>query len=237
MAVSVVQTKVTASTTPFVTDGIEALTFDATTTVGNYILVGIAVTQSNRTISSVVDNGSGGSNTYALVSDGSVNANHEIAATAEFWIYGAPVERAATVVTVTISSAIGSPSQMWIAEISGQHASSPIEDVAIALTSPDGTTHTTGNVTTASAGSLLVVMGYGTGGTYTHDADFTSIETSAQGLSGYDQVDAGTFNCVYTSAANEAQVNALVAIAPAAGGGGGATLIFSTTRRMLMGLS
>jgi hypothetical protein len=233
---SVVQTKVTVNANAFSGDATEALTFDAPATVGNYIVAAFWVTASSRDISTVTDNGSGGTNTYAILSQGGVDANR-INGTeqVEVWIVGALVERVASIVTVVLNGAVGSPGRMAIWEVTGQHAT-PVEDVA---TQDNGGTgdqsHDTGPVVTAAAASLLFAVLAGGSGTYTNPGGWTELDNQANGLIAYRSVDAASTTWIPTSAANEQTVSAVVAIQPAAGGGGSSPHRRPSTRR-LMGL-
>jgi hypothetical protein len=215
MATTFVQLKVTTNANAFETDATEALTFDSNATVGNFVVVGIGLTATNRTISSVTDSGG---NTYALLSEGGVNATVDSGGSAtEVWLYGAPVTSAANIVTVVINSALATPARMWILEVSGQHATTPIEDVAVTTTT-SATSHPSGSVTTAAAGNIVIGMLFGTNGTYTNQATWTQIDNSANGISAYKAVDAATTTWTPTTGGSESTAIVTIAIQPAAAG-------------------
>lgn len=207
-------------TNPFITDGIADVTFASPTTPGNYLIVWFYVETGSRTVSSVT---LGGGGTFTLCSDGGTNATIETVDPFEMWAYCGVIESADTLVQVTLSSAVGASNQKAIAvEISGQHATTPIEDIAIATNNGVGN-HDTGNVTTANAGSLLLGFIMGTPGVYTIDTDFTALTgiSDTTGTAGYDEVDAVTASFTATTAGTETTGQVIIAIAPAAGGGGG----------------
>ena len=214
--VSVTQVKVDASATPFVTDGIDDLAFDASVAAGSFVCAIVSVTASSRDFTSATDDGG---NTYTLASQGGVDATSSIAAVSEVWIYCAPISTTMQTVTVTLSNSVASPALYALIEMDGQHGTTPIEDVAIATT--NGTTHSSGDLVTAAAGSALIGIIYGTTGNYDQDADFTAVAEDAQGLIGYDLVGAATSTMEVTSAATEDAVRAVIAVQPAAAAGGG----------------
>jgi hypothetical protein len=217
-AVAVVQSKTVALGTLFSGDGIAELSFDSTTTVGNRILVIVGTAQSSRDITSIVDNGAGGVNTYSEVAGSDLTTGEP----GRTWTYISIATAAtATQVTVTLTSATAAESMITLLEISGSHASSPVEDISTASTAAT-TTHTISAVDVANAGSLLVGHMWMEGtGSYTIDSDFTQVHNNARGLSGWDQVDAGSFTMVNTSAGNETGQNVLIAIQPAAAASSG----------------
>jgi hypothetical protein len=210
-AATVTQFKTDASSTPWSGDGVDDLAFDASVGAGSLVCPIISLSASTRTISSVTDNGG---NTYALASQGGTDATTEIGGVSEVWIYCSVTTTTMQTVTVTLNSSLGSPAAFSIVEIDGQHAT-PVEDVALATTTTV-LTHTSGSVTTASAGSALIGAMYGSTGSYTIDADFTTLFNDTQGLGGYDEVGAGSFTMVNTSVSAESQAIVLIAIAPAA---------------------
>jgi hypothetical protein len=225
--VAVVQSNCVASN-PFVTDGIADLTLAGNATIGNYLIVAFSVPASSRTVSSVAQGATG----LTLMTDGVQAATQEASGAEEQWAYSVVVASASTAVTVTLSSAVATGGQVCAIELSGQHATTPIEDVAVAQNS--GTSHDTGNVTTANAGSLLFGYINGSSGDYNEDADFTTL-TSAETtnhISGYDLVGAVTASYTPTTAGTEQTLQMVIAIAPAGGGGGGG----STQKRRMMGL-
>lgn len=207
----------------FATDGIAELSFGVAATVGNRAYVFFGVGASSRTVTSVTDDGG---NTYALVTDGGQTATVEAAGTYECWCYAANVGTAATQVTIEISSAYaGADASIVIVEASGQDVASPDEDVAVGSTSA-ATSHTVGNVTLAAADGMLLSYMYGTTGTYTLDADFTSIVNSSQHIAGYDQLAAsGTYDCTNTSPGSESLLMLLIAVKASTGGGGGGEVL------------
>jgi hypothetical protein len=210
-AVAVVQSKTATSATPFDTDGIDALTFDSGAPVGSLIVVGFAVPTAARTVTTVSD----GTNNLVLCSQGGTNATASEAALSEVWLYCGIATATVNTVTVTLSGAVASNSLFFIAEFSGHDANSwPIEDAVVANTA-SGTTHSSGNLVTASAGSALVGIAFGTTGSYTNDADFTALDVDATlGVSGYDLVGAATSTYAVTTAAGETTSMAAIAITP-----------------------
>lgn len=224
--VAVVQYKTTANTQAFVTDGIEAVTFDAACTsgAGKFVVASITVGgATSRTISSVVDDS--GTNTYALLSQGGTDATSQEGSfgNGEVWIYGAPLDATATTVTVTISSAIASTSRVTIYCLSGVHATTPTEDVAVASDSAT-TSHAVGGVTTAAAGNILIGVMVGSSGDYTDNAGWTTTDDISSGteaaVASYIAVGAATTSWTVTTGGNESTASALVAIQPAAAAGG-----------------
>lgn len=220
-AVALVQQSTCDITDPFVTDGVGDTSFGSNTTIGNLILVWFSVDTGTRTVSSVT---LGGGGTYTLASQGGTDATIQTADPVELWVYAGVAESASTLVQVTLSSAVGVSGKVCAAEFSGQHATfaSAIEDVAVATNSGIGN-HDTGNVTTASAGSMLFGFLAGGSGAYTIDTDFTAFTgiADAFGTAGYDEVGAVTASFNTTSAGSETTGQIIIAIAPAAGGGGG----------------
>src|SRR5262245_3471390 len=76
--------------TPWSSDGIAPVTAGSPFTVGNLVCNGFSVATTARTVSSIVDDGAGGSNTYFLVRAETSGAIHD------GWIYCAFVERVAS---------------------------------------------------------------------------------------------------------------------------------------------
>lgn len=220
-AVTVVsgQTKVASTANPFNTDGVDTLTFDSATTPGNQIIVGVALPTDARSINLAMGGVSDGSNTYDECNQGGQDATIGISGAAEVWLFCAPVTGAITAITVTLSSAVAANALFFIMEVTGQH-STPIEDVAVATTSAQ-MTHSSGNLVTANAGSLLVGIALGSAGTYTQAVGWTNLDTDATlgAMSGYLAVDAATTVYNPTSAQNENAAIAAIAIAPAAAAG------------------
>lgn len=214
--VTFVQMKVSTAANAFETDGIETLTFDSPASAGTIVLVGVSLTASNRTITSITDDGG---NSYAVCSQGGTDANREDAGQSEVWIYCGVLASPASAVTTTISSALATPGRMFSINFSGQNVT-PVEDVAIALSSAT-TSHPVGPVVTAAAGAMLVGIGYGTSGPYTNNAGWTQIDSTTFGISAYEDVGAASTSYTVTSAGNESLAMALVALAPSGGGGGG----------------
>jgi len=217
---SVVQFKESTDGNIFATDGIEAVVFDSTVPAGSFVTVAINVPSTTRSISSVVDNGG---NTYALLTQGGTNATIDSGTTAsEVWIYGAQITSSMTTVTVTVSSAIAAPSKIVLWEVTGQHATTPVEDVAVGVTTT-GTSHAVGPVVTAAAGSVLIGSMY-TGASaevLTNDASFTEAANTSEGIAAHDLVGAASTSWTVTSTTNAAMAMVLVAIQPAAAGGVG----------------
>lgn len=216
--VAVVQSNCVAAN-PFVTDGIADLTLGANATTGNYLIVAFSVPASSRTVTSVVQ----GATSLTLMTDGVQQATQEAAGAEEQWAYSVVVASASTAVTVTLSSAVATGGTVCAIELSGQHATTPIEDVTVGQNS--GTVHDTGNVTTANAGSLLFGYINGSSGDYNQDADFTTLtngETTTS-ISGYDLVGAVTASYTPETVGTEQTLQMVIAIAPAGGGGGGST--------------
>jgi hypothetical protein len=148
------------------------------------------------------------------MTQGGTEATQDVSGSAEVWCFSRVATASVTEIVVTLSSAVASNAILFTLEVSGQHAT-PIEDVAAAETT-GVTTHSSGNVVTASAGSLLVGIIFGTSGAYTNDPDFTLLDDeSGFATSGYDLVDAGTFTYEVTTSATENAAIVAVAIAPA----------------------
>lgn len=218
-AVAFVQSAVTASATPFDVPGVADVTLAAPTTIGNQVVVLIALASSTRSVTSVT---LGGGGTFAVCTDpGAAAATTEISGL-ETWAYCGIAASASTAVQVTMSTASTANGIVVVAEFSGQHATTPIEDVATGTTTPAALPHTTGAVTTTAAGSVMVGLIWGSTGTYTIDADFAAFTsaTTAFTTSGYDLVDATTASFDVTTPQLETSVQLLVAIAPAAAAAG-----------------
>lgn len=217
MAVSFPQSPVASGTSAFATDGIDALSFASAASVGDRVYVGISLTATNRTITSVVDDGS---NTYTLVSDGTDSATIELgAAGVELWLYAADVTTTMQTVTATISSALASPSIWFIVVVRGQHASTPNEDVATATQPTATTSHPCGPVSTASADSGLIGFIAGTNGTYNNESGWTSIYSNTNFHAAYRTIGAASTTWTVATPGNENTASVLLAIAPAAAGG------------------
>lgn len=218
MAVAVSQYKTTTDTNAFADDGIAAVTLDAQAGVGGFLVVSIAVTQTTaRSVSSVTDDGG---NTYALLSAGGTDATQGETTfnSGEVWIYGAPITTPATTVTVTLSAAVGDTGRLTVYHLTGQHATTPTEDVAV-HSDTTGTSHAVGSVTTAAAGNVLIGIRAGSSGTYTNEAGWIETDNISAGfgavIGAYDTVDAATTSWTITTGGNESTVAALVAIQPA----------------------
>lgn len=210
---AVVQSVIDASTTPWVTDAVAELTFGSDFTVGNTVCVGFGMDASSRTISSVEDDG-GPTNTYTLA------ATVENPGSSEAWMYCGIVERAANVITVTISSALASPGAIFGWEISGARASASVGNTATNLSSAT-TSHpapVSGTLALTDATAQLLGFSYGSTGTYTIDAGFTELWNRNVGTGGYQSVSAAD-SMVNTTGGNESANNLLVEIRPAAAGG------------------
>lgn len=223
MATTYVQSATLYNATFFATDGIGEISFSVAATVGNRIYVCFGFDATSRTVTSVIDDGG---NTYALVNQGGTNATGEVPSNSEAWVYAANVATAATQITITLSAALAGDTSVVIVEVSGQHATTPDEDVTVAVSAVGETTHTFSDVTIS--GGLLLSYMHGSGSTYTLDVDFTSIQNVAKALCGYDEVGAGTFNCVNTSETTQSVVKILIAVQSAAAGGS------SILKQMLM---
>lgn len=226
--VSFSQVAWSANTNAFETDAIETVSFGGTVSTGCRVYVGIGVTATNRTISSVTDDGS---NTYALATQGGQDATTESASSGtEVWIYTAPVTTTMQTVTVTISSALATPARVATWAVCGQHATTPTEDTAVA-TQTSATSHPCGGLVTASAGSALVGFIGGSNGTYNNEAGWTSNGSVTNYHAAYRTIDAATTTWTPTTSASEATTSVCLAITPAAGGGGG-----SSNTRLLLGV-
>ncbi len=217
MAVSVVQYKTTANAAAWATDGIEALSFDTQAQVGSFVVVQISVTQTSaRTVSSVVDDGS---NTYSLLTQGGqdATADETTFSSGEVWFYGGWITTAATTVTVTLSAAASDTGRLTTYELSGVHATTPTEDVAI-HTDTTGTSHAVGPVVTAAAGSLVIGVRAGSVGIYTNEGGYTETDNINQGfggvISGYKAVGAASTSWTMTTSGNESTAAVLIAIQP-----------------------
>lgn len=227
MAVSVVQSKTVALGSLFAGDGIAELSFDAPCTSGNRIVVDVGTAQSSRDITSITDNGSGTSYTEVAGSDLTTGEP------SRSWRYISSVlSSTPSQVTVNLSSATAAEAMITLYEIAGSHATTPVEDIStLDNAGTPGTTHTLPDVDAAAAGSLLLLMQWMNGtGSYTIDADFTQVYNNARGVGGWDQVNAGTFNAVVTSAGSEGGISVLNVIQPAAAAPAG------NQNRMLMGV-
>lgn len=215
---SVVQYTFSSNTNAFETDATEAVSFAASATVGNVIAVGIMASATNRTISSVSDEGG---NTYTLVT----NSNNEYASSGtEVWWYTAPVTTTAQTVTVAINSALASPARVVIVEVTAADTTTPVEDTAIADT--NSTSHACGPITASGASVLLGIM-FGTNGTYTNEASWTSMGSVTTGHAAYRAVTAGDYTWTPTTSGTEQTAMSLIAVAPAAAAASGAGPIFA----------
>lgn len=213
---TIVQSQLDASTTPWATDGIAEVTFGADFTVGNTVCVGFAFDATSRTINGVTDDGSGGSNTYTLA------ATSEQAGCCEGWIYCGVVERAANVVTVTISSALAGTGVIFGWEVGDSRASSPVGNTST-NTVASSTSHpnpAAGTMALTDSAAALLGFSYGSTGTYTIDAGFTQLWNRNIGVGG-SQIVSAADSMVNTSSGNEGTLNILVEIRPSATGGGG----------------
>jgi hypothetical protein len=220
--VAVVQTKNAGTANPFVTDGIAEISFDSAASTGSLLITCFGVPTAARNVTSVNATGDGA---LTLMAQGGTNATAEVAGNAEVWCYSRVAGASVTEIVVTLSSAVAADALFFTMEVSGQHGATPIEDVVNASTSTV-TTHSSGNITTAAGGSLLVGIAFGTTGAYTNDADFTALDdASGLGVSGYDLVGAGTFTYEVTTSATESVAIAAVAIAPAVTATGHKTLL------------
>ena len=124
-----VQSAWSANTNAFETDGIESVAFSGTVSTGCQVYVGVMLSATNRTISSVADDGS---NTYALSTSGGTDATTQNGSSGtEVWIYEAPVTSTMQTVTVTISSALATPARVATFAVCGQHGTTPTEDTAV----------------------------------------------------------------------------------------------------------
>jgi len=211
----------------FATDGIEAVAFAGTPTVpvGRFVVVIVTLPVTTRTITlpaGVQDDGSGGSNTYFILSQGGQDAqNEETTLGGEVWFFGAFVERAMTTVTVTLSAALAAPAKITIFELSGHHLTTPAEDVAIADTTT-GLSHAVGPVATAAAGSLLIgAQMTGATETFTDIGGFTAVAQWAEGVVASLEVGPASTTWTVTTSGNAGMAMVLVAIQPAEGVGGG----------------
>lgn len=213
MATAHVQNAALYNATFFATDGIGEISFSGAATVGNRVYVCFGIDATSRTVTSVTDDGG---NTYALVNQGGTNATGEVPSNSEAWVYAADVANAATQITVTLNSAFAGDASVAIVEVTGQHVTTPDEDVTAAVTGAGETTHTFSDVT--YSGGLLLAYMHGSGGAYTIDADFTTVQNVAKAVCGYDETVSGTFNCVNTSSGNESVVKILIAVQSAAAG-------------------
>jgi hypothetical protein len=212
--------------TPFITDGIEQRTFGDPVAPGSLVVVAVALLTSSRTLT-VVDDSAGGVNTYTVCTDGGTNATTEIGGASEMWFYCSTTTATMQAVTVTTNSAVSTQAYMMMFEVDGQHASTPVEDVATSV----GTTtpYTVGPVTTTSAGSLLIGLCFSStngdyttaGGSWTNYYDFGAPTGAGHAIIGdyQDGVGAASTSWSFTSAANEGGPKVLIAIAPAVVGG------------------
>lgn len=211
--VTISQTAWSANANAFETDAVETVSFASQVSVGCRVYTGILLSATNRTISSVTDDGS---NSYALSTQGGTNATTEVAAAAtEVWIYEAAVTTAMQTVTVTISSALATPARVALLAVCGQHATTPTEDVAIA-TQTSATSHPCGGLVTAAAGSALFGIMAGSNGTYSTPAGWTQIGSTVNFIADQRTIGAATTTWTPTTAASEGTASACVAIAPAA---------------------
>lgn len=136
--------------------------FASAPTVGNYILVAFGSFGNNNSIqpavTSIVDNASGGTNSYTLLGSKDVsNASNDRAV---IWLYWAKVVRTIAALTVTVTTTVTTGISLSIAEFAGIIASSPIDGTAVtgAATS---TAVSSGALTPGGANRLFIgVMGY-----------------------------------------------------------------------------
>lgn len=211
-ALSIVQSQLDASTTPWATDGIAEVTFGSDFTVGNTVCVGFAFDATSRTISGVTDDG-GPSNTYSQASTA------EQAGCCEGWIYCGIVERAANVISVQISSALAGTGVIFGWEVGGSHATTPVGNTST-NTVASSTSHpnpAAGTMAMTDATAALLGFSYGSTGTYTLDAGFSSVFNRNIGTGGSQLISAAD-SMVNTTGGNEGTLNILVEIRPAAAG-------------------
>lgn len=218
MAVAVVQSKALLSATNPFSTGVATVTLNVAATVGNYLVVAFSVPASSRSVTSVTQGATG----LALLTDpGSQAATQEDIGSNEQWAYGGVVGSASTAVTVTLSSALTTQGRVVVWELSGVRATTPIEDISVARDAT-GTSHDTGTVATANAGSLLLgyVNGSESPSNYIEDADFATATGAADtfGIAGASTVNAGTFSYTTTTVGDEGTMQMVIAIAPTGGG-------------------
>lgn len=206
-APTLVQFKHDASATPWATDGIAELTFDSNLTVGNTVCVGSAV-EANRTLSTIVDNGST-SNSYSTPSNGSVNDANSSAFTR-----CTVVEYAANIVTVTLSSATAAPGHIFGVEFSATAATDPT--VGTQLSDSGVSTHTIPTLTITGAAPMLWGFGFATGTeVWTIDATYTQQYNASNLVVGYKAVTASD-DMANTTATNAITKGILVEVVESA---------------------
>ena len=215
-AVSLVQCKAAASTTPFAGDGIGEVVFDAPTSAGSRVLTAIGVEVTSRTITSVTDDGS---NTYALAGG---DATTEVNAQWELWVYATKVTTPSSTITWTLSSATGATGKIVACEIAGDDSTATGSLETAVTADATGTTHNSGDVT-CSGNCALFGFVHGSSGSYTIDADFTEGTSfnTAFGTGGTDMATAGAQGLTTATVGNEATGSILVKLDEAAAGGGG----------------
>lgn len=213
MAVTASDPVWSANANAFETDATEAVSFAGAHATGR-AYVGIMVSATNKTISSVTDDGG---NSYALVAQGGTNATTEnTTSVMECWIYAATITSSMQTVTVVINSALATGARVALLHVADQHATTPDEDVSIFNTNG---VNPAVSVTTANAGNVLFGVMAASNGTYS-SAGFTAIGTTTNFHAVYRSVDAATTTWTVDSAtASEQPAMALVAIQPVAAGG------------------
>jgi len=216
-APSEVQFVVDASSTPWVTDGIADITVGSLT-VGNTVCVGGGV-ESSRTFTAT-DNG-GTPNTYTIPTNGSIGDGNS-----SVFMACAKVTNAATVISVTASSATAAVGKIFAIEFSSTGPSAPT--VATNLSDVTGTAHTIPTLTITGSNPVLVGFGFATGTeTWTIDGNYTSKHNANNLVVGYQAV-TGNDDMANTTATNAVTKSVLVEIVNAAGG--------VTPRGMLLGV-
>lgn len=206
----------TGGADPFAGTNAATLTFDATTNVNDCLVIWINLSQINRTVSTIVS----GTNTLTQIATGE-NASQEK------FIWGGVITDAETAFAVTLSGAAGSGStQLYGMTFTDANTTDCIGNSAIATAALMA--HDSGSVSVTGSSAAFAGDVYGTSGTYTIDADYTSNNNTAQGLAGRRVGVSGSDNFQNTSAANETALTSLVEILPAAAGAtcsGGLTLL------------
>lgn len=205
-----VQFKLSPETQPFFPSATTVtITADSNFTVGGAVCSALNQFGPKESIVSVVDNGSGGSNTFALMeSDSSTTVMHGD-------LYCAAVERVANAITFTVASSSTNQVALFLAEFTGTHAVDPFGGSSSG-NATGGTSHSTGTVTVQAPASVIWGYTYGHTGTYTIDATFTlnAGGDATKFVSGQKSVTADTA-MVNTSAIGEATVSLAVEMLPA----------------------
>lgn len=201
---------VNASATPFSASASASVTVSLAAGATACVIFGAEV--SNKTVSSVVDDGS---NTYTLA------ATNEIGGSIELWTYCTVAGSSATSITPTLSSTFAGNGLVGAWVVTESRATSSVGNTNTAITTPAATAHTTGSAALTDASAMMLAVSYCIANcVYTNEAGWTedgnttrfvAASKAATGTEAYDP----------TTGGNEFSLNHIIEIRPAAAGAAG----------------